>query len=294
MRQQNSRRPARSAGRSNRQQAIPEGNNPRARWPARLLAEDVAPGANAETQGRRQALIVCGLLLLALALVYGQTIRHEFVNFDDDVYVYENPHVAHGLTVSRIAWAFAGPHRSVWVPLTWISLMLDSQLYDLSAGGFHLTNALLHAAAVVILFLVLWRMTGGVWSSGLVAAVFALHPLRVESVAWITERKDVLSGLFFMSTLAAYLGYVRYPSRLRYLAIMVLLTLGLMAKGMLVTLPVVLLLLDYWPLGRMDHAASDPARYRARGWLRRLSLLALAVVFTRGEAPNASHPLKQP
>jgi tetratricopeptide (TPR) repeat protein len=196
-------------------------------------------------------LAVCGFLLLAVALVFGQTVCHEFVNFDDDVLVYENPQVPQGLTVSGIAWAFAQPHGSNWIPLTWLSFMLDSQLYGLNAGGFHLTNGLLHAATTIILFLVLWQMTGDFWPSALVAAVFGVHPLRVESVAWVTERKDVLSGLFFMLTLGAYLDYVRHrPSLLRYLAATVFFVLGLMAKSMLVTLPFVLLLLDYWPLGR--------------------------------------------
>ncbi len=108
-------------------------------------------------------LAVCGFLLLAVALVFGQTVCYEFVNYDDDVHVYENPHVAHGLAFSRIAWAFTHGYHSNWIPLTWISFMLDSQLYGLSAGGFHLTNVLLHATAAVLLFLVLWRMTGGVW-----------------------------------------------------------------------------------------------------------------------------------
>jgi tetratricopeptide (TPR) repeat protein len=211
--------------------------------------------------------------LLAVALVFGQTVSHEFVNFDDDVYVYENPHVAHGLTLSRIGWAFAGAHRSIWAPLTWISLMLDGQLYDLSAGGFHLSNVLLHAAATIVLFLVLWRMTGSVWPSGLAAALFAVHPLRVESVAWVTERKDVLSGLFCVLTLAAYVGYVYHPSRLWYLAVIVLFALGLMAKAILVTLPFVLLLLDYWPLGRMHDGTSERTPTGTGGRLRRMPLL---------------------
>ena len=151
--------------------------------------------------------------------------------------------------------------------------MLDSQMYGLSAGGYHLTNVLLHAATAVLLFLVLWRMTGGFWPSALVAAVFAVHPLLVESVAWVTERKDVLSGLFFMLMLGAYLGYVRHPySLLRYLAVMVLFGFGLMAKAMLVTLPFVLLLLDYWPLGRfaggpcsnLTPGGADLPQHRAR------------------------------
>ncbi len=197
-------------------------------------------------------LAVCGLLLLAVGLVFGQTVCYGFVNYDDEEYVYENPQVAHGLTAEGIAWAFTHSHAANWHPLTWISLMFDCQLYGLNAGGHHLTNVLLHAATAVLLFFVLQRMFGRMWPSVLVAAVFAVHPLRVESVAWVTERKDVLSGLFFMLTLAAYVRYVRKPFFLgRYLLVVGLFAFGLMAKPMLVTLPLLMLLLDYWPLGRM-------------------------------------------
>ena len=200
---------------------------------------------------------VCGFLLLAVALVFGQTVGHEFVNYDDNQYVYENPQVAQGLTARGIAWAFTTVHASNWHPLTWLSHMLDCQLYGLNAGGHHLTNVLLHAATAILLFLVLRRMTGDLWPSAFVAAVFAIHPLRVESVAWVAERKDVLSGLFFMLTLGAYVGYARRPFSLgRYLAVVLLFALGLMAKPMLVTLPFVLLLLDYWPLGRIGLPAA--------------------------------------
>ncbi len=198
------------------------------------------------------ALTVCGLLLLAVAIIFSQTVRYNFVNFDDNQYVYDNPQVANGLTIEGIVWAFTTTHANNWHPLTWLSHMLDCQFYGLAPGGHHLTNVLLHAATAILLFLVLWRMTGDLWPSAFVAAVFAIHPLRVESVAWVSERKDVLSGLFFMLTLGAYVGYVRRPfSPLRYLAVVALLALGLMAKPMLVTLPFVLLLLDYWPLRRL-------------------------------------------
>ena len=148
----------------------------------------------------------------------------------------------------------------MWGPLTWLSHMLDCQLYGLHPWGHHLTNVLLHAATTILLFLVLWRMTGDLWPSAFVAALFAVHPLHVESVAWVAERKGLLSGLFFVLTLGAYVGYVRHRfSLLRYLAVVVLFALGLMAKPMLVTLPFVLLLLDYWPLGRMDRQGEAPA-----------------------------------
>ena len=201
--------------------------------------------------------IVCCLLAVAVAIVFGQTVRHDFVNYDDQAYVYENPQVSQGLTPKTVTWSFTAYCAGNWHPLTLLSHALDCQLYGTeNAAGHHLTNVVLHAAVVILLFLILWRMTGNLWPSAFVAAVFAVHPLRVESVAWVAERKDVLSGLFFMLTLAAYLNYVRHPfSRARYLLVAVLFALGLMAKPMLVTLPFVLLLLDYWPLGRLTATA---------------------------------------
>ena len=146
---------------------------------------DVFPAPRFGTRNRYQILAVCGFLLLAVAMVFGQTIRYQFVNYDDTVYVCENPHVAGGLTAQGIAWVFTHQHGGNWHPLTSLSHMLDCQLYGLNAGGHHLTNVLLHAATAVLLFLVLWRMTGGFWPGAVVAALFAVHPLRVESVAWV-------------------------------------------------------------------------------------------------------------
>ena len=204
------------------------------------------------------ALAVCGFLLLAVAVVFGQTVNSDFVNLDDPDYVCTNDHVRQGLTFDGIAWAMTTNHSNNWHPLTWLSHMLDCQFYGLHAGGHHLTSVLLHAATVVLLFLIFWQMTSDLWPSAFVAAVFAVHPLHVESVAWVAERKDVLSGLFFALTLGAYLLYVRRPfSLLRYLAVAAMFALGLMAKPMLVTLPFVLLLLDYWPLGRMGGRAAN-------------------------------------
>ncbi len=188
---------------------------------------------------------------MAVALVFAQTAAHGFVDYDDGAYVYGNFHVGQGLTLAGIERAFTRGDASNWHPLTWISHMLDCQLYKFWAGGHHLTSAAIHAAVAAGLFLTLLQMTGRRWSSAVVAAVFAVHPLRVESVAWVAERKDVLSGLFFVLTLAAYLRYVRKGESLaRYLPVWLLYLLGLMCKPMLVTLPLVLLLLDYWPLGR--------------------------------------------
>ncbi len=230
---------------------------------------------------------VCIFLAVIIWVVFGQTMGHEFVNYDDDFYVYENPAVTRGLTLQGIIWAFTHVHCSNWHPLTWVSHMLDCQFYGLSPGGHHFTNVLLHTATAILLFLILRRMTGFLWRSAFVAAVFAIHPLRVESVAWVAERKDVLSGLFFMLTLGAYVRYAQGRSRVQsressagssglaldprrstldYWLVLVFFVLGLMCKPMLVTLPLVLLLLDYWPLGRVARLHCASARQASGGW----------------------------
>ncbi len=199
----------------------------------------------------RSITIVIYLFLAAISVaVFGQTIRYDFVNFDDDLYVYNTPAVQAGLTIKGVALAFISPHAGNWHPLTSISHMLDCQLYGLNAGGHHATNIILHTIAVLLLFGVLRQMTGAVWKSAIVAALFAVHPLHVESVAWISERKDVVSAVFFMLTLCAYVRYVDAPSVGRYLIVAVIFAFGLMSKSMLVSTPIVLLLLDYWPLDR--------------------------------------------
>lgn len=240
----------------------------------------VAPDAPAPSTLREketprwQTLGVSAFLAAITILIFGQTLWHDFVNFDDPVYVYDNPEVKGGLTWHGLIWAFTRVHTSNWHPLTWISHMLDSQLFGLNAGGHHATNVLLHALTAILLFLVLRAMTESLWRSAFVAALFAIHPLHVESVAWVSERKDVLSGLFFVLTLAAYLRYVRNPpSPGRYLAVVLAFALGLMSKAMLVTLPFVLLLLDYWPLQRFTAAP----RIGRRVILEKLPLIALSV-----------------
>ncbi len=196
---------------------------------------------------------VCVLLAVAVFLVFGQTFRYAFITWDDAVYVCQNPVVQKGLTWEGFRWALVYGNIGHWHPLTWLSHMLDCQLYGLNPGGHHLTNILFHTASAILLFLVLRRMTGCLWRSAFVAAVFAIHPLRAESVAWIAERKDVLSGFFFMLTLGAYASYVRRPpSMIRYGAVVLYFALGLLSKNMLVTTPFVLLLLDYWPLNRLS------------------------------------------
>ncbi len=207
--------------------------------------------------------IVIYLFLIAISLaVFGQTLRYDFVNFDDDLYVYNAPAIRAGFTVKGLALAFTSPHARNWHPLTTISHMLDCELYGLKAGGHHATNIILHTIAVLLLFRLLRQMTGAVWKSATVAALFAVHPFHVESVAWVSERKDVLSAVFFLLMLGAYFRYTRARSVTRYLAVAVLFVVGLMSKPMLVSAPVILLLLDYWPLRRFEQLSLRS--YRAK------------------------------
>ena len=198
------------------------------------------------------------LFLLALAVMAPVT-KNGFVSFDDDIYITANSRVQDGLTCSGIRWAFTEVHAYNWHPLTWLSHMLDCQLYGLNPAGHHFTSLVIYAFTVLLLFLAFYRMTHDLSKSAWVAALFAVHPLHVESVAWASERKDVLSGLFWMLTLLAYAGYVRRPSARRYAATLGFFVLGLMSKQMLVTLPFVLLLLDFWPLGRLSWATRSSA-----------------------------------
>ncbi len=223
-------------------------------------------------RGSRISLLIClGLIVLVVA-IYAQTLRHDFLNYDDNEYVTENPMVLQGLTLAGVRYAFGSVCEVNWVPATVLMNMLDCQLYGTWAGGHHMTCFLLHALGAVLLFLSLRRMTGCLWKSALVAALWAVHPLRVESVAWITEMKDVLSGVFFFLTLIAYAGYTRSRSIPRYLLVMALLALGLMSKPMLVTVPFLLLLLDYWPL------RSHPSPGLSRLFLEKLPLMGLSAI----------------
>ena len=205
-------------------------------------------------------LAICFALVAITFAVFGQTLGHEFVNYDDPVYVSENPRIHAGLNVQSVAWAFTHSHSHNWHPLTTISHMLDWQMFGAKAGLHHLVNVLLHSANAVLLFLLLQQLTSSVWRSAFVAGVFAIHPLHVESVAWIAERKDVLSGFFFFLTLFAYVAYTRRPNIGRYLMMSILFACGLMSKPMLVTLPAILLLLDYWPLRRMQRTEDGGQR----------------------------------
>jgi tetratricopeptide (TPR) repeat protein len=225
-------------------------------------------------------------MAIGTLILYSPSFHYEFLNFDDDVYVTKNPHVSGGLSVANARWAFELPgpgdvlHAANWHPLTWLSLQLDASLWGASAGAFHATNVVLHALASVLLFFGLYLMTGAYWPSGMTAALFAWHPLHVESVAWVAERKDVLSAVFWMTTLMAYAWYVRRPSLLRYLLMTASFASGLMAKPMLVTLPAVLLLLDYWPLRRAGatRSVSPSSESKAQVVSHRWPLLLLEKV----------------
>lgn len=251
---------------------------------------------------RTAAVIGCLIACVSLA-VFLQTVSFDFVNFDDGVYVYENTLVSRGLTPQGMLWAF-GFQEANWHPLTWISLMADAHLASIlevigldflhpGAGAYHLTNILLHAANSVLLFLLLRAMTGALWRSAFAAALFAVHPLHVESVAWVTERKDVLSTLFWFLTMLAYVRWVSAPSRAGFRRIAALYALGLMAKPMLVTLPVVLLLIDFWPLGRLGGKAGYPTARevaslaREKAWLFALAGCSCVLTFWAQRAGGA-------
>jgi Tfp pilus assembly protein PilF len=260
----------------------------------------VSTGRGWRAKSRLTELLICLGLVAITWIVFGQTLTHDFVNFDDHVYVYENPLVVKGLTAEGIIGAFTHIHARNWHPLTTLSHMLDCQLYGLNPHGHHFTNVILHTISVLLLFLVLMQMTGALWRSVFVAALFAIHPLHVESVAWIAERKDVLSALFFMLTLGAYAHYARAPSALRYLLVALLFALGLMSKPMLVTLPFVLLLLDYWPLHRIDGRESDLRNRQRKLIIEKVPLFVLsalsclATLFAQRRGPSAIDQLPFP
>ena len=199
----------------------------------------------------RNQFILAILVLLVIA-VFWQMSNYEFLVYDDNLYVTDNRYVQSGFSKESIVWAFTTNHPHFWMPLTWLTLMLDFELFGLNAGGYHITNLLFHIFNTLLLFFVLQKMTGAFWRSLFVAALFALHPLHVESVAWVTERKDVLSTFFWMLVMYSYVMYVERPLWSRYGFILLFFILGLLSKPMLVTLPFVLLLLDFWPLGRFD------------------------------------------
>jgi Flp pilus assembly protein TadD len=257
------------------------GSNPRPAPPPGALSQQ---GPRPDVNQRRVVAGVCLVLVVLVWAVFGQTLAFGFVNFDDDHYVYDNSHITGGLSMASARWAFTHFHDHNWHPLTTLSHLLDCQLYGLQAGGHHATNVILHNLAAILLFIALRKMTGALWRSGFVAAVFAVHPLHVESVAWISERKDVLSGVFFALTLCAYSRYVamqnfksgikneevqrgRCKTWVSYGAVVVCSAMALMCKPTMVTLPFILLLMDWWPLGRSAKRGVRSGEWRGRRWL---------------------------
>lgn len=209
----------------------------------------------------RKNVLSCFFLSVLTVAVYWGVLGNDFINYDDFQYVTDNRHVTSGLSIENVVWALKSGYASNWHPVTWLSHMVDVELFDMNPQGHHLMNLLLHTANTCLLFLLLNKITGAVWRSVVVAALFAIHPLHVESVAWVAERKDLLSTCFALTTLLAYTSYVQRRSTWRYLALCGCFTLGLMSKPMLVTLPFVLLLLDYWPLRRLGSSGGGPGGF---------------------------------
>jgi len=201
-------------------------------------------------QKRRLEIVICLLLVMVSTLIYFQLNGFEFVTYDDELYITKNPYIKAGFTRESIVWAFTSGYAANWHPLTWLSHILDIELYGLNPMGHHWTNLQIHMINCILLFLFLQWISGAIWRSAFVAALFAVHPLHVESVAWVAERKDILCAFFWILSMLAYVGYVRRPNKTRYLLLLILFTLGLMSKPMIVTLPFALLLLDFWPLNR--------------------------------------------
>jgi tetratricopeptide (TPR) repeat protein len=233
----------------------------------------------------QRTLLLCLLLTAVVLVVYNPVIHNGFLNWDDDLYITDNPHVRAGLTWATVEWAFTTYHGAYWMPLSWLSHALDCELFGLKPAGHHYMNVLLHAVNAVLLFLLLQSATGFRWRSLMVAALFALHPMNVESVAWAAERKNVLSMLFFLLALYAYVWYARRPGLCRYTTVTCLFALALLSKPQVVTFPLLLLLWDYWPLCRIFPPAAADTRMQGgnpttlwNGWLvlEKLPLLLLS------------------
>jgi len=229
----------------------------------------------------RNLSLICLFLVVSTCAVYLQVGDHQFLSFDDDVYVTNNPHVVDGLTGDNVVWAFSSVEAANWHPVTWLSHMADAQVFGMNPRGHHLTNVVIHALSALLLLLFLFQVTGSLWKSSFVAFMFALHPLHVESVAWVAERKDVLSAFFWLSTLLFYSKYASKKSVAMYLLSLLFFVMGLMSKPMTVTLPVVMLLLDYWPLHRYDIPGPD------RGLAKAVALVKEKIPFFIGSIVSA-------
>ena len=227
------------------------------------------------TINQKQSILVVLMLIILTLGVYWPVQNFEFINFDDDVYVTENSHIKSGVTLDGFCWAFSTKYFGLWNPITWLSLMFDYKLFGFNAGGYHWTNVIIHILNAILLFFLFRNLTGAVWRSAFVAALFAIHPINIESVAWVSERKNVLSAFFWMLTMLFYVWYVKQPDWKRYLSVLISFALGLMSKPMLVTLPFVLLLIDYWPLNRtsINTQNEKDARLTLKAGKEKLSFL---------------------
>ncbi len=239
---------------------------------------------------KKQILIIYLVLAIVTLAVFWQVNQYDFVNADDPVYVIENSNIQSGITPDGFCWAFSSTYAEFWHPLTWLSLMFDYQLHGLNAGGYHLTNLILHILSTLLLFWLFNRMTGDIWKSAFVAAFFALHPLHVESVVWISERKDVLSAFFCMLTLCLYVYYTEKPVIKRYLVVLLCFVCALMSKPMVVTLPVVMILLDYWPLGHFESRKVNWVLWQLKEKTPFFILSAVFSVITIYTQYNQYHP----
>jgi tetratricopeptide (TPR) repeat protein len=232
------------------------------------------------TSPQKQILIVYIVLTVVTVAVFWQVNQFDFVNIDDNMYVTQNSHVQSGITLDGLRWAFGTKYFDLWHPLVWLSFMLDYQLHGLNAGGYHLTNLILHILSALLLFWLFNRMTGMIWRSAFVAALFALHPLHVESVAWIAERKDVLSAFFWMLTLCLYVYYTEKPVIKRYLLVLFSFVCALLSKPMVVTLPVIMILLDYWPLKRFESQKGNLFLWQLREKISFFILSTVLIIVT--------------
>jgi Tfp pilus assembly protein PilF len=243
---------------------------------------------NINISPQRQTLIVYIVLTVVTLAVFWQVNQYDFINFDDNVYVTQNSHIHSGLTPEGVRWAFSTQYLGLWNPLVWLSFMFDYQIYGLNAGGYHLTNRVLHLLSTLLLFWLFNRMTGAVWKSAFVAAIFAFHPLHVESVAWISERKDVLSAFFWMLTLCLYVYYTEKPVIIRYLLVLFSFVCALMSKPMVVTLPVIMIILDYWPLERFQSKKGKLILWQLKEKIPFFILSAALVIITLHSPQNTA------
>jgi protein O-mannosyl-transferase len=260
-----------------------------------LKQQTIVPESAARSRLDAQCLWICAGLLFITLLVYAPVRHFEFINYDDPEYVTGNQHVRHGLTAQNLVWAATSREAANWFPLTRVSHLVDVQLFGLDAGLHHLTNVFFHALAALLVFIFLESATRARWPSTFVAAVFALHPLHVESVAWIAERKDVLSAFFWFLALWTYIRYTRRPGWARYLAVLLAFIAGLLSKPMVVTLPLVLLLLDFWPLGRLPAKNKQLALIlREKAPLIAISAAAACVTYFVQQESRAVKPFPIP